>query len=351
MGITNLLPFLRKHAPEAMIQAPSLNTLKDKKVAIDLAIFMRKIFYDTQEECCQLLLDMNQKLKGHGIHPVWVFDGTDSALDKMEEREDRQKKRKRGQELADEYSTLLAKEKELITTGDGVKKAKTEMDAAKEALIVSPTPESRIAYDKSVIVHQRVLAINDSMVAKMQRLTEIDAIQKKQESVVSIDYAIIKQAFLCGDVTFVMAKGEAERCCAWLAQTQQVDMVASDDSDAFAHASPKILRNLGFGFDTSQQKMELWDFAMILQKLKLSYPSFVEFCLLCGCDFCDNIQGLGPAAAYKLIHYYETIDKAVTSPLFVKWKQAENFASVQERWDRARKRLYLTKEMDKEIIS
>lgn len=345
MGITNLLPFLRKHAPKAITKAPSLESLKNKSIAIDLAILIRKVLYGSVDEYCETLVQMDTNLKENLITPIWVFDGVDSAQDKKEERHDRQKKRMRGEEIAEEQWEMLAKEKELIMRGDAVKRAKTEMEAAKQALISSPTSETRLLYDHAVTVHQRIVDLESqpSMMAKAQRLAEIDAVREKQDQVVVIDYDKIKEEFRRHDITFVIAKGEAERCCAWLAHTKKVDIVASDDSDAIAHGSPMILRNLGPSLATL--KMELWDFSVVLTSLKLSYPSFVEFCLLCGCDFCDNIQGLGPVAAYELIDFYGAIDKAMASPLFDKWKKVDNFASVQERWDRARKRLFLTAEM------
>lgn len=34
-------------------------------------------------------------------------------------------------------------------------------------------------------------------------------------------------------------------------------------------------------------------------------------CILCGCDYCDTIDGVGPVTAYKLIKEHKTIEQVI----------------------------------------
>jgi len=38
---------------------------------------------------------------------------------------------------------------------------------------------------------------------------------------------------------------------------------------------------------------------------------FVDLCILCGCDYCDNIDGIGAVTALKLINKYRTLEKVL----------------------------------------
>ncbi len=36
----------------------------------------------------------------------------------------------------------------------------------------------------------------------------------------------------------------------------------------------------------------------LLQELELSMDEFIDFCILCGCDYCDSVENMGPVRAY-----------------------------------------------------
>jgi flap endonuclease-1 len=43
----------------------------------------------------------------------------------------------------------------------------------------------------------------------------------------------------------------------------------------------------------------------------LNHDEFVDLCILCGCDYCDSIDGIGPITAFKLITKYRSLEKVV----------------------------------------
>lgn len=40
---------------------------------------------------------------------------------------------------------------------------------------------------------------------------------------------------------------------------------------------------------------------------------FIDICILCGCDYCGTIRGIGPKSAFKLIMEHRTLEKAIAS--------------------------------------
>jgi flap endonuclease-1 len=43
----------------------------------------------------------------------------------------------------------------------------------------------------------------------------------------------------------------------------------------------------------------------------LSREAYVDFCVLCGCDYAQKLRGVGPKTALKLIVTHKTLERAV----------------------------------------
>ena len=41
--------------------------------------------------------------------------------------------------------------------------------------------------------------------------------------------------------------------------------------------------------------------------------AFIDFCILCGCDYCGTVRGVGPATGFKLLKQHGTLEAAVAS--------------------------------------
>ena len=100
-------------------------------------------------------------------------------------------------------------------------------------------------------------------------------------------------------VPVVEAPCEAESQCAELAKNGKVYGAATEDMDALTFRTPKLLRKMTFS-GTKQPILEI-DCELMLTGLGLSYPEFIDLCILCGCDYTDSIKGIGPKTALKLI--------------------------------------------------
>lgn len=50
------------------------------------------------------------------------------------------------------------------------------------------------------------------------------------------------------------------------------------------------------------------DLDMVLEKLDINFDQFVDFCIICGTDYVEGIQGVGPLRGLALIKQHENIE-------------------------------------------
>jgi len=106
---------------------------------------------------------------------------------------------------------------------------------------------------------------------------------------------------------------EAEAQCAELARKGKVYATATEDMDALTFRTPKLVRKLTFSQMKGKEKqliMEI-DYATMLSGLGITYEQFVDVCILCGCDYCSTIKGIGPKTALKLIKEFKSIENVI----------------------------------------
>ncbi|KAG0518997.1 hypothetical protein BDA96_09G225900 [Sorghum bicolor] len=108
-------------------------------------------------------------------------------------------------------------------------------------------------------------------------------------------------------VPVVEAPSEAEAECAALCKNDKVFAVASEDMDSLTFGAPRFLRHL---MDPSSKKIPVMEFdvAKVLEELELTMDQFIDLCILCGCDYCDSIKGIGGQTALKLIRQHGSIE-------------------------------------------
>jgi len=99
------------------------------------------------------------------------------------------------------------------------------------------------------------------------------------------------------DVPVVDAPAEGEAQAAYMARRGQVDYAGSEDYDTLLFGAPLTLRQL-----TSSGDPELMDFEATLDELDLTWEQLVDVAILCGTDFNEGIDGVGPKTAVDLLH-------------------------------------------------
>ena len=99
------------------------------------------------------------------------------------------------------------------------------------------------------------------------------------------------------DVPVVEAPAEGEAQASYMARRGDVDYVGSEDYDTLLFGAPETLRQL-----TSSGDPELMSLAATLAEHDLTWEQLVDVGILCGTDFNDGIDGVGPKTALKAVH-------------------------------------------------
>jgi flap endonuclease-1 len=104
------------------------------------------------------------------------------------------------------------------------------------------------------------------------------------------------------DVPVVDAPAEGEAQAAHMARRGDVDYVGSEDYDTLLFGAPLTLRQL-----TSSGDPELMDLDATLDRHDLTWEQLVDVAVLCGTDFNEGIDGIGPKTAVKLVREHDDV--------------------------------------------
>merc|ERR1719382_586964 len=108
----------------------------------------------------------------------------------------------------------------------------------------------------------------------------------------------------------VDAPSEAEATCAALCRDGKVYGAATEDADCLTFGTRTLIRNLMAAESQKKTILEA-NLAVALEQLNVTMDQFIDFCILCGCDYCDTIKGVGPSTAIKLIIQHGSLEKVL----------------------------------------
>ncbi|XP_053993724.1 flap endonuclease 1-like isoform X2 [Hylaeus volcanicus] len=101
----------------------------------------------------------------------------------------------------------------------------------------------------------------------------------------------VKQLLELLGVPTVDAPTEAEAQCATIVAKGFAFATATEDADALTFGSSKVIRHLNFSEQYAKTKPILvFSLNILLEKLQLTMAEFVDFCILCGCDYCNRLK-------------------------------------------------------------
>jgi 5'-3' exonuclease len=281
MGIKLLNQLLREKCPDAFIDLP-YSYFRGKRVAWDCDNILRKLMSRAHKEIvnrtdvCTQELDRNEILRcwlGHvkdeiikflkfGITPIFVFDGT-----YIEAKSDTQDKRR--------------KEKQ--------KRIKEAEECKNKILLLDEL--------------ERTPQMVTELRKKMQNLGNIQTSERE----------FCMQLFKACGFPVLQATEEGEKLCAMLCIEGYIDCVYSRDTDLTAMGCPLVFgEEAGWIYNKETKRSEMSvkcvNFKPILSALQMEYPTFLDLCIMSGCDFNSNIYNLGVKKAHKLLLQYKSID-------------------------------------------
>jgi flap endonuclease-1 len=118
-------------------------------------------------------------------------------------------------------------------------------------------------------------------------------------------------------IPYIVAPGEADVVCAWLCARHDPDGkryakgVCSDDSDILALGAPYLFKDM-LRYMNQNKDVKVISLHRALTKMNITMEQFTDLCVLLGCDYCDNIKGIGSKRAYELIKKHGSLEKVLT---------------------------------------
>lgn len=281
---TNFFPsglnqLVKEHSPNAYKEF-QLKNLFGRKVAIDASMCLYQFLISVRQSDGQQLTNEAGETTSHlsgmfyrtirlvenGIKPVYVFDGKPPVL--------------KGGEL----------EKRMLKKQEALKQI--------EDLKETGTAEELMKFEK------RTVRASKEQNEEAKKLLELMGIP------------------------YVEAPCEAEAQCAELARGGKVFAAASEDMDTLCYEPPYLLRHLTFA-EARKMPIDEIQYATALEGLGLDKSTFIDLCILLGCDYCETIKGVGPVTAFKLIKEHGSLDNIVKwieeNPDKTKYRVPENW--------------------------
>ena len=106
--------------------------------------------------------------------------------------------------------------------------------------------------------------------------------------------------------------GEAEAYASELCRMGYVHYVLTEDMDTMAYQCPKLIRNcIDKDLKRKGDIISIFDYNQLISDIDLTHDQFLEFCILCGCDYCPVVPKIGNVTALRLIKQYKNIETII----------------------------------------
>jgi 5'-3' exonuclease len=102
------------------------------------------------------------------------------------------------------------------------------------------------------------------------------------------------------------APGDGEQLCCAMALDGRVAGVFSADTDNLVYGCPLVITK--FNFKSSVPQLECIRLDRVLSGLNIDHATFVDLCIMAGCDFNTNIPNYAVVKSLKLLEEYHSID-------------------------------------------
>lgn len=127
------------------------------------------------------------------------------------------------------------------------------------------------------------------------------------------DFELFKMVMKGIGVPCFQARGDGEHLCSSFCIEGKVAAVFSEDTDNLVYGCPLLITGYSdqFSYDEHGYKVQHLDCVRLdrlLAGLNLSHSSFVDLCIMSGCDFNTNMPGIAVIKSYNLIKQYGSID-------------------------------------------
>lgn len=283
MGIKGLNKLINQYAANAISQK-HISEFCGSKVAIDSEILIHKYrSLDSKNSHIFGFINNIFWYLENGIIPIYVFDGYPSVAKQANALTKRFNYREQISRRVEEL------ENKFVEQLDNIDKYPSE---GKDSVELNPE-------------------INDTLdqLLKIQRKMTFMTVGKNHRNE-------CKYLLKLMGIPFIIANEDAEAYCVTLQRKGIADYVYTEDTDIIPYfiASMEGLEQKQFrpikifrkGYLNSN--VTVIDVNEILIKMNLTPRSFIDMCILSGCDFCTSISKIGPLKAYNYMLKYHSIE-------------------------------------------
>jgi hypothetical protein len=140
------------------------------------------------------------------------------------------------------------------------------------------------------------------------------------------DYDTIRSLLDVLCIPWVTGTGEAEATASYMCKEGIVDAVLTDDTDVIAYGCPIFLHKINLVEHTCMRIQ----YETILEITGMTSKQCLDFCILCGTDYNQNLPGIGNERAYKMIKQHGEIERILSHHPHLDPEHVHPFQRVRE---------------------
>jgi flap endonuclease-1 len=284
MGIKGLTKFLRETYP-SLFKTIHLSEYRYEKICVDTSLYVCNYKALHGDNWINAIIKLVVCLRENDIHPNFVYD---SGFPPEKEKE--RKKRWDARTEADERVTCLENAIEKYNLTGEIEPILYEFQTKKKL------ESKRIMRNKNDNNTSLNITAIESTVKKMR---------KQLFTIGPEDFDLTKKVFDTMNVPYINAPMEAEACCSDLCIQNKCLAVLSEDSDVLCYGANVFLCKINTSNSTCQRVL----YSDLLEATGFTKEQFIDFCIMCGCDYNQNIPKIGPKKSFALIEKYKSIEK------------------------------------------
>ncbi len=288
MGIKNLSQFIRTKF-ESCVEKIHISEYAYKKISVDTSLFMCIFKASYQDRWLTAFIKLVECMRQNHVHCVFIYD-TAAPPEKALEREERSSSRDK----------LTARIDDIERAVEIYEKGVASNEANKDILLAFQ--EKRGIQPPLLRILPNSKEFGDISLGSIK--SEIQKMKAQNFTISKEDFDKTKVLFDILKVPYFQAPLEAETMCADLCKQDLVQGVLSRDTDVLAYGSPVFLTNLTLR-DGMCERIKI---KKLLKLMDLTYPQFLDFCIMSGTDYNRNIEKIGSVKAYSLIKEWGSID-------------------------------------------
>jgi 5'-3' exonuclease len=306
MGIKKLLDLIRKYAPGAIKVKNIKDAYMNKRIAVDLSIYIFKYKAIFGSEWIVSFINMMLMFLHYDITCVIVFDSPNVNLAKAKEHEKRASVK---QKLKDKTKQL---EKDITEYNKSGAISQTLLDVSTKVASSRMTDKVQqfMTFKSFFDKGKASVGVEENEEEKKFKFdieyckAELAKLKTQDIKIESKDIVLVKQLIQILGLKHYISKSEAEGTCSYICHANIVDAVLSEDSDVIAYGCKCFLTKINIGNESVNEI----DYNRVLKDLDLDEKSFLDLCVLLGTDFNKNLKGIGVENAYKLIKKHGCIE-------------------------------------------